>query len=534
MKRRVLILLMAMSITGAALAGCGSVTNEDSVSESSANALLMVSTVSPAVTDINIKGEFVGTLEYDEQISVFPLLSGEITGTYFEDGDYVEEGELMFTLDDKAYQLQLQNANTTYESAETGLQQQLGALEMQRNNAINTLHSAQEGIRQIEDTYDYYNVQKSDLDETKENLQSDRNDMKDDLNKLRDDRTKAKDDLKDAETAMEKDSKAYADALMANAANPAAPPIPQATLTILKSKMDASVSAYSSLAQKVAAYDSAEKQMESAIKQYDSSMDQIDSSKEGLQFQQDNLDYSLAQAKRGEILAQNNLDYFDNYTAPLTQHSAELTLSQAGIGISSAQLQLSYTKIKAPISGKVIAKNNDVGDLAQAGYPVYMILPEDTINASFGVPESVWRNLNIGDKITVERNGEIYDAKVTEIPTGVNPQTGMFVIKATVSGNTDSLVTGTSVIVSAVTQSLNSVMTIPIDCVYYEGGNSYTYVVNNDGVVSKIYIETGLYDDVNMEIKSGITKDMKVITTWSSDLHDGLVVNVDNESVSAN
>lgn len=520
MKKRILAITMAVMITGMTLAGCGE--SNEAVSSNNADNMLEVKVVSPKNADINITGEYVGTLEFEDQVNVFPLISGEITNVYFEEGDYVEEGEIMFTLDDKAYQLQLQNANKSYASAENGLNQQLGALEMQRNSAVNNLHTAQEGVRQIEDTYEYYENQKSDLDSTKDDLMDSRVDLKEDLNKLRKDRDKAKDDLEGAEKEMNDAATAYYTAMQKMAMGD--PTINQAAITLLKANMDAKASAYSGLAQKIAAYDSAEPQLESAIKQYDSSMDQLDSSKDGIQFQQDNLDYSLQQAKRGEILAQNNLDYFDNYTLPMTQEAAEISLSQAKIGISSAQLQLEHTKVKAPVSGKVYLKNNDTKDLAQAGYPVYVILPENTKYAAFNVPETVCSQLNIGDEVTVERNGVTYKGRISEIPTTINQQTGMFTVKAAVTDNADELVTGTSVVVTAVTKSLPGVTTIPIDCVYYEGGNTYTYAVSKDGIISKVYIETGLYDNENMEIKSGITPDMQIITTWSSDYHDGLKV----------
>lgn len=516
---------MVTTLLSTSIVGCGE-KSEAAVSDNEAKAMLEVSVVSPKITDINITGEYVGTLEFSEQVNVFPMISGEITNTYFEEGDYVEAGQLMFTLDDKAYQLQLQNANKTYDSAENGLAQQLGALEMQRNSAVNNLHTAQEGIRQLEDTYDYYNDQKADLDSTKDDLMESRVDLKDDLNKLRDDRDKAKEDLKSAESAMEDAAKAYYGLMQQKAAGA---PVNDVQLSMAKANMDSKTSAYSGLAQKIAAYDSAETQMVSAIKQYDSSMDQLDSSKEGLQFQQDNLDYSMAQAKRGEILAQNNLDYFDNYTAPMTQEAAEISLSQAKIGISSAQLQLSYTKITAPVSGKVYLKNNEANDLAQAGYPVYVILPENTKYAAFNVPENVWCQLNIGDEIKVERNGVEYQAKVSEIPTSINQQTGMFTVKAAITGNADDLVAGTSVVVTATTNNLPQVMTIPIDCVYYEAGKTYTFAVSKDGIISKVYIETGLYDDENMQIITGITEDMLIITTWASDYHDGLKVKIADE-----
>ena len=87
------------------------------------------------------------------------------------------------------------------------------------------------------------------------------------------------------------------------------------------------------------------------------------------------------------------------------------------------------------------------------------------------------------------------------------------------------LTPGTSVSVSTVTQHADNVITIPVDCVYYESGKAYTYVVDGD-VARKVYMETGLYDTDNIEIISGLGENASVITTWSSDLRDGLPIEV--------
>lgn len=532
MKKRIVILLLAMTFTTAVFTACGEKTSD--TAEQVEEKTLQVTTVDPLETEINITGDFVGTLEYSDQVDVFPLISGEITKVYFEEGDYVEAGQLMFTLDDKAYQLQLKNANATYTQAEIGMNQQLGALQMQRNSNLNNIDAANEGVRQIEDTYKQFDSQLSDLGETKEDMQKDRADLKQDLIDLRKDKEKAEDNLKSAKSSLEDASKAYANAMTKRAQEEAAhnadPSIPitvtDSQLQILKGAMDGASAQVSGLTQQIAGYASAETQLESAIKQYDSSMDSLDSSKDNLQFQKDSLDYNYAQAKRGVILAQENLDYFDKYTVPATEQNAANTLNQASIGIDSAKLQLSYTKVKAPVSGKVLVRNNDEKDLAQAGYPVYSILPESTIYASFGVPESVWRELELGDEVIVSKNDKEYKGKISELPTEVDQRTGLFTIKAAIGGNTDDLITGTAVTVKAVTKHIDKTMTIPIDCVYYEGGNSYTFSVSDNGIVSKVYIETGMYDKDNMQILSGVNKDMKIISTWSSDLHDGIKVDI--------
>ena len=66
-------------------------------------------------------------------------------------------------------------------------------------------------------------------------------------------------------------------------------------------------------------------------------------------------------------------------------------------------------------------------------------------------------------------------------------------------------------------------MTIPVDAVYYEDGEPYVYVYT-DGKVHKRDIESGIYDSNTMEVRSGLTLDDQVVTTWSSELYEGAEV----------
>ena len=246
-------------------------------------------------------------------------------------------------------------------------------------------------------------------------------------------------------------------------------------------------------------------------------------------YQRDNLDYNMEQALRGEQLAQEQLNYYDNYTIPSAEASATTTLQQAQLGIDSARLQLNYTQVTAPVSGTILSKNVEELGIAQMGYAAYVIISDDGAIASFGVPESTYRMLSLGQAVSVERNGVVYDGNIVELPLQVNPQTGLFTIKAAVKGDTEQLIMGTSVKVTLAVKHAEDTLTIPIDCVYYESGESYTYVLEGN-IVRKVSIETGLYDDVNIQVLSGITEDTPVITTWSSDLRDGLEVRVSGAS----
>ncbi len=116
---------------------------------------------------------------------------------------------------------------------------------------------------------------------------------------------------------------------------------------------------------------------------------------------------------------------------------------------------------------------------------------------------------------------------MTEVGSMVNPQTGLFLVEATVD-NADSLAPGVKVQLSIVSDEAENVMTIPVDCVYYDGGDAYVYTYDK-GIVHKIPVEVGIYDSERAEIISGLEETDQVITTWSSELAEGATVALQGE-----
>ena len=72
-------------------------------------------------------------------------------------------------------------------------------------------------------------------------------------------------------------------------------------------------------------------------------------------------------------------------------------------------------------------------------------------------------------------------------------------------------------------------MTLPVDTIYYEGGNSYVYTYE-DGTIHKVPVEVGIYDSEKAEILSGIDGSTMVLTTWNSELYDGAPASLESDA----
>jgi len=64
-----------------------------------------------------LSNEFVGTVSPEESVYVIPMAQGKVTETFFEVGDEVQAGDVLFKIDDSGAQIQLQQAQLTYANA---------------------------------------------------------------------------------------------------------------------------------------------------------------------------------------------------------------------------------------------------------------------------------------------------------------------------------------------------------------------------------------------------------------------------------
>ena len=138
---------------------------------------------------------------------------------------------------------------------------------------------------------------------------------------------------------------------------------------------------------------------------------------------------------------------------------------------------------------------------------------------SFYVTHRMIENLAVGDELAIEKNGSEYSAYVTEINSMVDTETGLFKVKAQVE-STDEIAAGSTVKLSLVTQKAENAMLIPVDAIYYSGGQSYVYLYQ-EGISVMVPVELGLADQENVQVLSGVSAEDLVISTWSSNLYEG-------------
>lgn len=575
--RAVAFTCVTVMASGLVLGGCsgkGGAEGEAGAEQQKDNSIL-VETALPKVESIELDGNFMGTVEAENEVTVIAKVGGDVTAAYFEEGERVSAGDLLFTIDDRSAQISmaqaqasLESASATVSSASAGaaaaelnllytqeqIKENLGTAETSRMQLENAVATAKYALKAAQESMEYA---KENFGLTQENY-DDLLDQIDDLDDEADEAAELASEYKDYKRSLEQYQKNYNRIAGTDSADlqtvcisygisytPGMTP-DEAAAIYLRDNTEAS-----SESELITMIDAANL----LISDYKGTREtarltraQLKDNKPSAKLALFQTAISVEQAKDqvksaedAKRLAEKMLEDFNLYTmatlwaganadlagtnSKVISAQASVIQAQAGVksaqaGVEAAQLQLEYTQVTAPVSGVITKKNVTVNNMAPQGSEAYVIAADEGCNVVFYVAESVMRELSIGQDVTVERNGSTYHAVITENAGVADTDSGLFEVKAQLAEGADSLIAGTSVKLTLATQSADNVLTIPVDSVYYENQKAFVYCME-DGKAVKTQIETGITNNESVEVKSGLSEDSQIIVTWASQLKDG-------------
>ena len=169
----------------------------------------------------------------------------------------------------------------------------------------------------------------------------------------------------------------------------------------------------------------------------------------------------------------------------------------------------------------------DVYDRVNQSAQLCVIAGEGQNSITFYVTQRMMQNLKTGDELEISKNGTTYTGNITEISNMVDASTGLFKVKGDMTGS-DEIAIGSTVKIELVTERAENAMLVPVDAIYYSGGNAYVYLYE-DGKAKMTSVEVGIYDSENAQILSGLNADDMVVSTWSSNLYEGADIRLKSE-----
>lgn len=205
--------------------------------------------------------------------------------------------------------------------------------------------------------------------------------------------------------------------------------------------------------------------------------------------------------------------------------------------VDSARLQLSYTRVSAPISGRVGLRQADLGNVVAPSDANGLVTITQTqpVSLVFAVPSThlptITARLRARQALPVEawdrgETSRLATGRVVSADNQIDTGTDTIKLKASFPNTDDALFPNQAVSVRLQLDLFKDVLAVPQAAVLRGAQGFYIYVVHEDNTVSMRPVQTGATDGGWMMVKGDVQPGDRVVIDGVDRLRDGAKVNV--------
>lgn len=204
--------------------------------------------------------------------------------------------------------------------------------------------------------------------------------------------------------------------------------------------------------------------------------------------------------------------------------------------VAAAKLQLDYTRITAPVAGRIGLRQVDPGNIVKTGDAngIVVIAQVQPITAVFSVPEinlpSITQALAAKEATVVEvwdreLKKRLAEGKLLTADNQIDTATGTLKLKAEFKNEDSSLFPNQFVNVRLAAGIARDAKVVPGSAVLRGAKGNFVYVIENDKV-SAVAVQAGPVEGDDIVVEGKLRPGMQVVTDGADKLRDGAQVNV--------
>ncbi len=213
------------------------------------------------------------------------------------------------------------------------------------------------------------------------------------------------------------------------------------------------------------------------------------------------------------------------------------TIKADEASVASAQLQLDWSRITAPIDGRVGLKQVDIGNQIASGDTTGIVVITQThpIDLVFTLPESdiatVVQAQKAGQTLSVEAWDRTNKQKLSEgtllsLDNQIDTTTGTIKLKARFTNQDDALFPNQFVNARMLVSTEQNAVLIPTAALQMGNDGHFVWVLNEQNRVSKHTVTPGIQDSQQVAISAGLSAGDRVVTDGIDRLTEGAQVEV--------
>lgn len=232
------------------------------------------------------------------------------------------------------------------------------------------------------------------------------------------------------------------------------------------------------------------------------------------------------------LLSQDSIarQQVETQAATVRQFDGTVAADRAAIG--TAQLNLTYTAITAPVAGRIGLRQADIGNYLTPGDTngIAVITQSTPIDVTFALPQvelpQIQAKANGGDGLEVTAMDQagvqmLAKGRFLTLDNAIDATSGTVKAKARFGNGDGKLFPNQFVNVTLLADMLRQVVTVPVSAVRHGANGNFVFLLQPDRKVKLQLVRTGPSDGTRIAILSGVASGATVITEGADSLDDG-------------
>ena len=233
-------------------------------------------------------------------------------------------------------------------------------------------------------------------------------------------------------------------------------------------------------------------------------------------------DEELEQAIQAQAQARNNLENARLRANALSSGGVEEDLLRARI--AALQAQLEKAQVRSKVSGTILTRNVEIGDLVQPGQSLFTIALDGKTEIRVPLDERNLSRLALQQPAIAIADAypdEPFPVRISFIAPSIDPQRGTVEVRLAVDPVPDFLRQDMTVSVNIETDRRAKALVIPNDALANVKEDNAEVLLLHDGQVQRQRVRLGLRGLAASEVLSGLSEGDEILVDATASLTDG-------------
>ena len=203
-------------------------------------------------------------------------------------------------------------------------------------------------------------------------------------------------------------------------------------------------------------------------------------------------------------------------------------LDNARVAEGLAGLNLSYARVTAPFSGRIVHRYVEEGQNVSIGTALFSLADFDPLLARVHVPSKVFRDIKLEQPVdlVLDSTQQRLKGRIVLISPTIDPKTGTIKVTVEVRDYPEGIRPGDFARVHIVTDCHPATTLVPRASVVSEESDQVVFVAAVGNTAERRVVEVGFKDDNHAEILSGVHPGERVVIKGQRSLEHGVSLKI--------